>query len=62
MLRLFELCIAYEFYQQQISQCDRQIEQYLTRLDSQIELEEIEQKLFEILTFLPAKEIVRAVE
>ena len=62
MLRLFELCIAYEFYQQQISQCDRQIEQYLTRLDSQIELEEIEQKLFEILTFLPAKEIVRAVQ
>ena len=35
--------MAYEFYQQQISQCDRQIEQYLTRLDFQIELEEIEE-------------------
>ena len=33
----------YEFYQQQISQCDRQIEEYLTGLDSQIELEEIEE-------------------
>lgn len=32
----------YQMYQQQIAQCDRQIEAYLASLDSQIELEAIE--------------------
>nr|WP_081942704.1 IS110 family transposase [Myxosarcina sp. GI1] len=32
----------YEMYQQQIAQCDQEIEAYLTNLDSQIELEAIE--------------------
>lgn len=31
-----------EIYQQQIAQCDEEIEAYLTGLDSQIKLEEIE--------------------
>ncbi len=33
----------YEMYQQQIAQCDQQIEAYLASLDSQIELEDIEE-------------------
>lgn len=33
----------YEFYQQQISRCDQQIEEYLISLDSQIEIKEIEE-------------------
>lgn len=32
----------YEIYQQQISQCDRQIEEYLSSFDSQIEPKEVE--------------------
>ncbi|MDJ0692664.1 MAG: IS110 family transposase [Xenococcaceae cyanobacterium MO_188.B32] len=32
----------YEMYQQQIAQCDQEIETYLTNLDSQVELEKIE--------------------
>lgn len=32
----------YQMYQQQIAQCDQQIEAYLASLDSQVELEEIE--------------------
>ncbi len=32
----------YEIYQQQISQCDEEIETYLTSLDSQVEVEETE--------------------
>ncbi len=43
----------YEFYQQQISQCDQQIEEYLTSLDSQIEIEESEEvKLPWVLSFV----------